>query len=85
MKDEEMLKPLQPKIAAKLMLMAAALTSSLATGLVDFCLDNCDGVWEVACSLTAGLARRVNSKDFDLVASTWRKGMTSTRRRPGKT
>ena len=50
MTDDNMMKPLQPKIAAKLMLMAAALTSSLATGLVDFCLDNCDGVWEVACS-----------------------------------
>ena len=50
MTDDNMKKPLQPKIAAKLMLMAAALTSSLSTGLVDFCLDNCDGVWEVACS-----------------------------------
>ena len=50
MTDDNVKKPLQPKIAAKLMLMAAALTSSLSTGLVDFCLDNCDGVWEVACS-----------------------------------
>ena len=83
MKDEEMLKPLQPKIAAKLMLMAAALTSSLATGLVDFCLDNCDGVWEVACSPHSWLSeaceqqglrpRRINlEKGYDLYKKdTW--------------
>ena len=35
--------------------------------------------------LTAGSVRHVNSKDFALDVSTWRKGMTSTRRKPGRT
>ena len=92
MKDEEMLKPLQPKIAAKLMLMAAALTSSLATGLVDFCLDNCDGVWEVACSPHSWLSeaceqqglrpRRINlEKGYDLYKKETWEDMKLLRRR----
>ena len=35
--------------------------------------------------LTVGSVRHVNSKDFALDVSTWRKGMTSTRRKPGRT
>ena len=75
--------PLQPRVAAKVMLMAAALTASLASDFISLCVDGGDAVWEIACSPHSWLsqacekqglpARRINlAEGYDIYRpETW--------------
>ena len=42
--------PLKSSMAAKLLLMATTLLSSMASTTMDFVLDEQDGIWEIACA-----------------------------------
>ena len=75
--------PLPHRVAAQVMLMAAAMTSAMSTAAMDLCGDGRDCVWEIACAPHSWLSeavqkegmkpRRINlASGYDLYQpSTW--------------
>ena len=71
-------------MAAKLLLVATTLLSSMATTTVDFILESKMASGKLPAHLTPGSVKLVTNKVFDLDESTCNKAMASIRRQRGR-